>query len=747
MRSWWGLLFVGAVSAGVIALFSSVTTTAVPAQGADDLLPGRYIVILKPGVDPEDFAGRLGSQLGFTREAVYRVAVRGFVANLPDRAVQALRRDPNVELVEQDRILRVADQTLPTGMDRIDLEQNAAAAVDGADNPVDADIAIIDTGVDTAHPDLNVVGGIRFSGSFFLCTTGGSYDDDNGHGTHVAGIAAARDNGDGVVGVAPGARIWAVKVLDANGSGPVSCILQGVDWVTAHAATIKVANMSLGGGNSPALCSAIANSAAAGVVYAVAAGNSSVDASTQTPANCSQALAVSAMADFDGLPGGLGSPTCRQDGDDTFANFSNFGSAVDIAAPGVCILSTWNDGGYKVESGTSMASPHVAGAVALFRATTGYSGPADGRSVVAAMTAAGWTRPQNSECGFTGDPDAFPEPMLYLGGSCSSEPLPTPTPSPASTATPTRTPTAVPSATPSATPSPTPQPGVPSATPAPTQTPGPTPLPGQGGVPNGDFESAGYDTGTPPPNYDFESGTLAPWTPSGAVSVQQGGPSGSYARLPNVAFIVSAPFVVAPDAQTFTVDVGFFAPNSCIGVEILAGPNFPMVAQLPADCGTSAWHTKSVNVTQWAGQTIEVRLRGAGTTGIDNAGVMHVVLDRWDVSGAAAWIPERRNDGPSANYGRVPNAVSPVSAAFQLPAGHVTLSFSRRVSIYGGYNLVVHCGATFAACGRVVTNDSASPGQWLAKSADLSQWQGQVIKLEFVNAGVFDLDSLQVTAQ
>ncbi|HEX6306190.1 MAG TPA: S8 family serine peptidase, partial [Anaerolineales bacterium] len=188
------------------------------------------------------------------------------------------------------------------------------------------------------------------------------------HGTHVAGSIAAIDDGVGVVGVAPGARIWAVKVLNSRGSGYTSWIVAGIDWVAANANTIEVANMSLGGsGFNQAEYDAIQGAVNKGVAFAVAAGNSDADANNYSPAAFDNVLTVSALADFDGRPGGLGSQTCRRDQDDTLADFSNWGDAVQIAAPGVCILSTFplEQGEYGTISGTSMASPHAAGALAL----------------------------------------------------------------------------------------------------------------------------------------------------------------------------------------------------------------------------------------------------------------------------------------------------------------------------------------------------------------------------------------------
>ncbi len=230
------------------------------------------------------------------------------------------------------------------------------------------DVAVIDTGVDFQHPDLNVVGGVNCTGKIFFATCVNGGDDDHYHGTHVAGTIGALDNGIGVVGVAPGARIWAVKVLNKNGSGYSSWIIAGIDWVAAHAATIKVANMSLGGsGYSQAEYDAIQGAVNKGVAFAVAAGNEDDDANNYSPSAFDNVLVVSALADFNGLPGGGAAPTCRADVDDTLADFSNWGPEVDVAAPGVCILSTYpiEQGEYGTISGTSMASPHAAGALAL----------------------------------------------------------------------------------------------------------------------------------------------------------------------------------------------------------------------------------------------------------------------------------------------------------------------------------------------------------------------------------------------
>lgn len=401
-----------------------------------DIIPGRYIVVLREGRDAASYATLLGRRHGFTADLVFRRALRGFAADISDGAANALRDDPNVLLVEPDRLVTASPQDLPTGIDRIDADENPTAAIDGVDSELDVDIAVIDTGVDVDHPDLNVAGGYAsyalIAGPWAFCGVySDSWDDDNGHGTHVAGTAAARDNGQGVVGVAPGARIWAVKALTSSGSGCLSDVIAGVDWVTANADTIEVANMSLEGASSTALCDGIANSVAAGVTYSVAAGNSATDAQNSSPANCPDAIAVSGIADFDGQGGGATDQTvtfstCSEDEDDSFACFSNFGSVVDIAAPGVNILSTYPGGGYATFSGTSMASPHVAGAAGLQKIENPGVTPAQVRDAVIAAAI-----PQSDpDCGFTGDPDGYPEPLLNLGSRCSGGTTPTPTPTP-----------------------------------------------------------------------------------------------------------------------------------------------------------------------------------------------------------------------------------------------------------------------------------------------------------------------------
>jgi len=421
-------LLLAGLSTGALAV--APNDSASPANPGVGKVPDHYIVTLAPGARAEDVAS--GHGLGL--DHVYSHVLHGFAATVPAARLDRLRADPRVAAVTPDRYVSISKppcgsppcggggggggtpppQTIPTGILRIFGNLSSTLAGNGSGS-VNVDVAVIDTGI-YSHPDLNVAGGVN-------CSNGpaAKYSDGNGHGTHVAGTIGAIDNNIGVVGVAPGARLWAVRVLNNAGSGSDASVICGIDWVTARAATIKVANMSLGGPGSNSACGlapsdpgydpfhqAICNSVAAGVTHVVAAGNESDDAANHTPAAYDEVITVSALADFNGVAGGGAAATCRADEDDTFANFSNFGAAVDIIAPGVCILSTWNDGGTNTISGTSMASPHVTGAAALYIANHPGATPAQVKS---ALIAAGNYNWNNSD-----DGDALKEPLLDVSG-------------------------------------------------------------------------------------------------------------------------------------------------------------------------------------------------------------------------------------------------------------------------------------------------------------------------------------------
>ena len=367
-------------------------------------IPDKYIVVLKSGAQ----ASVVASRHGVVAENTYSSAVQGFSGRLTLRQLLALALDGQIAYIEEDQMVRISNDTVPPGIVRVGATVNSKALIDGSNlESVNVDIAIIDTGIQLNHPDLNVFRNVSYVAG---ARTG---NDDNGHGTHCAGIAAARDNNAGVVGVAPGARLWAVKVLDRTGNGTISNVIRGVDYVTANAASIEVANMSLGGGNSATLNNAIANSVARGVVYVVAAGNSNLDAANSSPANSPNVICVSAIVDTDGIPGGFG-PATGFGADDTFASFSNYGAVVDMAAPGVNILSTYIGSAYAQLSGTSMAAPHVAGAAGLYLA--GRAKPTTAAAAAAAraaIIAAGHLQsgPSGLKPG-AADKDAFREPIL-----------------------------------------------------------------------------------------------------------------------------------------------------------------------------------------------------------------------------------------------------------------------------------------------------------------------------------------------
>ncbi len=366
-----------------------------------------YIVVLDESASPEDVADRHGDD----PSSVYEHALTGYAAEMTAAEAAELLRDSDVAFVQEDQILHTFEQDVPDGIARTFAPDNPNLAVNGQDDYVpDVAVAVLDTGVDAAHPDLNVVNSVNCTSGTCVPNTG---TDGNGHGTHVAGSIAAVDNGEGVVGMAPGADVWNVQVLNSSGSGSLAGIAAGVDYVAANADQIAVANMSLGcqGCTDQALSQAITASVDAGVAFAVAAGNSSMDSGGFFPANHPDVLTVSSMADSDGAPGGSGGDLgCTGDGDDTLSYFSNYGATVDIAAPGSCILSTTPGGGYGSMSGTSMASPHAAGGLALL--ATGSAKPGDRAGVMSlydTLTGAGnldWTDT-------SGDGDH--EPLLDVG--------------------------------------------------------------------------------------------------------------------------------------------------------------------------------------------------------------------------------------------------------------------------------------------------------------------------------------------
>ena len=439
-----------AVAGFALALMATIVPTAALAgsgggdRAADaDVVAGSYIVVYNQQ------AGSVGAAtdareaaLGFRTTHRYRSALNGFSAELTDGQVNALESDPAVDFVQADRVVHATDfvprvagePTPPTGIRRI-----VAAKANLVREKAQDNVAVIDTGINLSHPDLNAVNGKD------CVAPGTTAEDENGHGTHVSGTIGAKNNGSGVTGVAPNTKIYAVRVLNAAGQGTFAQIICGIDWVSANAASkdIEVANMSLGGtlggpqsacpGTSDALHLAICNAtdAGTGVTFVVAAGNSGYDydfaPNPDVPAAYKEVLTVTALSDSDGKPGALGpAPSCRTgEMDDAPATFSNFaataaGEKHTIAAPGVCITSTWLSGGYNTISGTSMASPHMAGVAALCHGETGSAdGPCKAKTPAQNISylrnqAANYNN-AHLTYGFLGDPNHTPLANVYFG--------------------------------------------------------------------------------------------------------------------------------------------------------------------------------------------------------------------------------------------------------------------------------------------------------------------------------------------
>jgi len=332
-------------------------------------IPGHYIVVLdvdSVGTDA-DFAQtatasyNLASEYSGEVTDVYAHALNGFSARLSEEDALKLSEDPRVRFVEEDSIMEatVTQTNAPWGLDRID---QVALPLNGTytytANGAGVNVYIIDTGIRRTHTQF---GGRAFIG-FDAINDGRNTTDCNGHGTHVAGTVGAS-----TYGVAKGVRLFAVRVLNCSGSGTNSGVIAGVNWVTANHIDPAVANMSLGGGASSALDTAVNNSISAGVTYAVAAGNSNTNAANSSPARVANAITV-------------GSSTIS----DARSSFSNFGSVVDIFAPGSSIQSTWftSNTATATLSGTSMASPHVAGVAARILQSSPGASPAAVRNEI-----------------------------------------------------------------------------------------------------------------------------------------------------------------------------------------------------------------------------------------------------------------------------------------------------------------------------------------------------------------------------
>jgi aqualysin 1 len=341
---------------GVVLAQESAATLAPGGTPAQSIIPGQYIVVLEeeardPTAIAREHAQRHGAQVLHT----YQHALEGYAARIPDHRLDEVLAEERVDYVERDAAVTIAAQTRPWGIDKIDADLSSTRAGNGTGAVSNVNAYIIDTGIDKRHPDLNAVGHVNFAG--------GRNTDCDGHGTHVAGTVAAEDNAGGVVGVAPGVPLTGVKVLGCDGSGSVANVIAGIDWVTANAKNPAIANLSLETRASRVLDEAVRISAASGVFYSVAAGNSGRDACKYSPARAGAGENNGIMT------------TAMTNKSDAEPSWSNHGPCVDIWAPGARILSTKNGGGKSTKSGTSMASAHVGGGAALYLSSRTAASP------------------------------------------------------------------------------------------------------------------------------------------------------------------------------------------------------------------------------------------------------------------------------------------------------------------------------------------------------------------------------------
>jgi len=375
------LLAIGSLAALAACSDGSVTGARAPeaaplrAAAAGAAIEGSYIVVLEEGADPRSVAAVAGVEPQF----VYTAALNGFAAELNGGQLNALLHNPNVAYVEEDQTATadVVQSNATWGIDRIDQRARPLSLTYSyTSTGLGVYAYIIDTGIQANHPLF----GTRARSAYDAL--GGTGADCNGHGTHVAGTI-----GSTTYGVAKAVNLRGVRVLNCSGSGSYSAIISGVDWVRVNRTNPAVANLSLTGGVSSALNTAVTNLSNSGVFVAVAAGNNNANACNYSPASASAVTTVASSTSSDAK-----------------SSFSNYGSCVDLYAPGSSITSTWTSSGTRTISGTSMASPHVAGVAALYKAVNGNA---------ASSTIDSWIKTNATASVITGNPTGTPNRLLY----------------------------------------------------------------------------------------------------------------------------------------------------------------------------------------------------------------------------------------------------------------------------------------------------------------------------------------------
>jgi subtilisin len=419
------------------------------------------VVIMKEGTS----VGTEAANLGVAPTEIFSEAVTGFSGELTATEEQKADSDPNVLMVIPDRRFRLIGrrgrghsprghsprrpsppppppahlppvlptygtpitafrQITPPNLARVGLAQSPTAHVDGRDDVAFPGVAVIDTGVQTDNPELNVAGGANCSDE-----PGPGYGDVEGHGTEVAAVLAAEDNGFGVVGMAPGAPVYSVRVFDAEGFAELSDLICGLEWVLAHRNLVRVVNLSLIAGveeegfgteaedhacglrDHDPLHLAICKLVASGVTVVAGAGNEAEEIRKFIPAGYSQVITVSGLSDTDGKPGGMGGACAAGDpldGDDEFAYFSNYGPEADIAASATCIYTDYLDDTLSLDEGTSFAAPAVSGAALLLLRRLPWLSPTGVKTLIEATA--------ERDGSLAGDPRVPEEGVLNVRG-------------------------------------------------------------------------------------------------------------------------------------------------------------------------------------------------------------------------------------------------------------------------------------------------------------------------------------------